>query len=190
MGLIFYPRSYLVFPSWVNFQVSSSRSIGSVEACLKIWSLPIKNIMKYWRHRNGLLLLFSCPVGSYFLLLHWRQHSRPPCHSPSLKVCPSSRSLRWWCHPVISSSDALFSFCPQQNLSQHRGLFQWVICSYQMTKILEPQLQHQSLQWIFMVDLPWDWLVWSLCCPRDFQESSPAPQLKGINSSAYVYLCL
>jgi len=24
------------------------------------------------------------------------------------------------------------------------------------------------------------WLVWSPCCPRDFQESSPAPQFKGI----------
>ena len=33
-------------------------------------------------------------------------------------------------------------------LSQHQGLFQWVICSHQMTKILELQLQHQSFQWI------------------------------------------
>ena len=27
------------------------------------------------------------------------------------------------------------------------------------------------------------WLVWSPCCPRDSQESSPAPQFKSINSS-------
>ena len=27
-----------------------------------------------------------------------------------------------------------------------------------------------------------DWLVWSPCYSRDFQESSPAPQLEGINS--------
>ena len=26
------------------------------------------------------------------------------------------------------------------------------------------------------------WLVWSSCCPRDFQESSPAPQFKNISS--------
>ena len=32
--------------------------------------------------------------------------------SPSLRVFPSS-CLHWWCHPAISSSDALFSFCPQ-----------------------------------------------------------------------------
>ena len=30
------------------------------------------------------------------------------------------------------------------NLSQHQGLFQWVSCSHQMTKILELQLQHQA----------------------------------------------
>ena len=28
----------------------------------------------------------------------------------------------------------------------------------------------------------WDWLVWSSCCSRDCQESSPAPQFKSINS--------
>ena len=43
---------------------------------------------------------------------HGLQHSRPPCLSPSPKVCPRSCPLHRWCHPVISSSDALFSFCP------------------------------------------------------------------------------
>ena len=57
-----------------------------------------------------------------------------------------------------------------------------------MTKILELQLQHQSFQWIFRVNLPEDWLVWSPCCPRDFQESSPAPQFEGINSLAFCLL--
>ena len=54
------------------------------------------------------------------------------------------------------------------NVSHHQGLFQWVICLNQMTKILE--LQHQSFQWIVRVDLPWDWLVWFPCCPRDVQD--------------------
>ena len=31
-----------------------------------------------------------------------------------------------------------------------------------------------------------DWLVWSPCCPRDSQESSPAPQFKSTNSSVLV----
>ena len=51
-------------------------------------------------------------------------------------------------HPLMPSS---LSAC---NLSQHQRLFQWVICSRQMTKILELQLQHKSFYWIFRVDLP------------------------------------
>ena len=60
-----------------------------------------------------ILLLFSCPVMSDSLRPHGLQHARPPCPSPSPKVCPSSCPLHWWCHLAISSSDALFSFCPQ-----------------------------------------------------------------------------
>ena len=36
-----------------------------------------------------------------------------PCPSPSLKICPSSCPLHWWCYPVILSFDTLFSFCSQ-----------------------------------------------------------------------------
>ena len=60
-----------------------------------------------------LLLLFSHPVMSSSLWFHWLQRARPPCPSPSPGVCPSSCSLHWWCRPAISSSDTLFSFCPQ-----------------------------------------------------------------------------
>ena len=49
-------------------------------------------------------------------------------------------------HPPMPSSPSAL------NLSQHQGLFQWVVCSQQMTKILE--LQHQSFQWIFRANLP------------------------------------
>ena len=42
---------------------------------------------------------------------HGLQHTRLPCPSKSPGVFPSSCSLHWWCHPAISSSDALF-FCP------------------------------------------------------------------------------
>ena len=59
-----------------------------------------------------LLLLFSRPVVSNSLGLLGLQHTRLPCPSPSPGVCPSSCSLYQWCHPAISSPDALF-FCPQ-----------------------------------------------------------------------------
>ena len=49
----------------------------------------------------------SCPT----LWPHGLQNARPPCPSPSPKVCPSSCSLHQWCCPAISFSDAFF--CPQ-----------------------------------------------------------------------------
>ena len=58
------------------------------------------------------LLLFSRPVVSNSLKSHGLQDARPPCPSPSPRVCPSSCSLHQWCCPAISSSDALFS-CSQ-----------------------------------------------------------------------------
>ena len=44
---------------------------------------------------------------------HRLQHARPSCPSPPPEVCPSSYQLHLWSHLAISSSDALFSFCPQ-----------------------------------------------------------------------------
>jgi len=45
------------------------------------------------------------------------------------------------CHPLLIAFD----------LSQHQVLFQWVNSSHQVAKVLE--LQHQSFQWIFRVDV-------------------------------------
>ena len=42
---------------------------------------------------------------------------------------------------------------PALNLSQHQGLFQWVSSLYQVAKVLEFQLQHQSFQWTPRTDL-------------------------------------
>ena len=116
---------------------------------------------------------------------HGMQCIRPPCPSPSPRVCPSSCSLHLWCHPAISSSNFLFSSA--LNFPQHQGLFQCVIFLHQITKTLKFQLQHKSFQWVVRVDLPQDWLVWSPSCPRDFQESSPTPQFKAsiIRCSAF-----
>ena len=59
---------------------------------------------------HGMLLLFSPQVMSNSLWSHGLQYTRLPCPSPSLKVCPSSCPLNWWCHPTVSSSVTLFSF--------------------------------------------------------------------------------
>ena len=126
-------------------------------------------------------MLFSCPIVSDSLQPPGLQHARPPCPSPSSGVCPSSCLLHQWCRPAISSSDALFSFA--LSLSQHQGLFQWVIFSYQMTKILELQLQSFS-EYSGLISLKIDWFDFL----ADFQESSPAPQLEGINSLVFCLL--
>ena len=78
------------------------------------------------------------------------------------------------CHPLLPSSP------PALNLFQHQHLFHLVGSSPQVVKVLELQLQPQSFQWTFRVDFQ-AWLVWAPCCPRDSQESSPAPQFKSIN---------
>ena len=93
-----------------------------------------------------------------------------------LKLSP----LSWWCHSTISSSTAPSP--PAFYLSQHQGLYQWVGSLHQVARELELYPQHQSFQWIFRVHFLYDWLVWSPCCPRDSQESSPTPQFKSINS--------
>ena len=79
---------------------------------LYVWRLYI-NIAHIFYIYTYVLLLFSCPVMSESLRPHGLQHTRPPCPSPSPGVCPSSCSLHWWCCPAISSSDNLFSLCPQ-----------------------------------------------------------------------------
>jgi len=86
---------------------------------------------------------------------------------------------------IHQASDAIQPFhslsCPSPpafNLSQYQGLFQWVRSSHQVTEVLERQLQHQSLQWVFRTDFLWDWLVGSPCSPKDSQESSLTPQFK------------
>ena len=61
------------------------------------------------------VVLFSHPVMSDSLWPHELQHARTHCSSPSPGICPSSCSLPWWCHPAFSSSEALFSFCPQSS---------------------------------------------------------------------------
>ena len=76
---------------------------------------------------------------------------------------------------------------PALNLSQNQDLFQWVGSSHQVAKVLE--LQHQSFRWIIRLDFLLDWLVWFPCCPRDSQESYPAPQFESINSLGLSLFC-
>ena len=68
------------------------------------------------------------------------------------------------------------------NLSQHQGLFQWVNFSHQYGQSIGVSASASVLPMNIQGQFPLGWLVWSLCCPRDSQESSPIPQLESITS--------
>ena len=61
----------------------------------------------------------------------------------------------YWVGDAIQPFQPLFSPSPSAfSLSQYQGLFQGIGSLYQMVKLLEFQLQHQSFQWIFSIDFP------------------------------------
>ena len=111
----------------------------------------------------------DCSTPGFPILHHLPDFAQTHVHWVNDSIPPS--------HPLSPP------FPPALSLSQHQGLFHWVGSFHQVTWVMELQLQHQSFQWIFRVDFLSDWLVWSPCCPRDSQESSPAPQFESINSS-------
>ena len=102
--------------------------------------------MKSLGRRN--YFCFSVTQSCLTLQPHGLQHTRLPCPSPSPRTCSNSYPLSQWCHPISSSVTPFPAF----NLSQHQALFYWICSSYQVVKLLEIQLQHQSFQWILRTD--------------------------------------
>ena len=85
-------------------------------------------------------------------------------------------------HLILSSPSP-----PAFNPSQHQGLFQLVNSSHLVAKVLE--FHSTSVLPVNIQDwFPLGWTGWISFSPRDSQESSPAPQLKSINSSALSFL--
>ena len=146
-----------------------------------------------WR-RNNLYIFILRQFSSVQLISHLWLFESPwtaACQaSPSItnsqnltklmfikSVMPSNHLILYW--PLL----LLPSIFPQNSVISNESVF-----FHQVAKVLEFQLQHLSFQWIFRTDFLEDWLVWSLCCPRDSQESSPTPQFKSINTSVLSFL--
>ena len=91
---------------------------------------------------------FSQSVVSESLRPHGLQHARLPCPSSTPR---DAQTQVHWVSDAIQPSHLLLFPSPAFNLSQHPGLFQWVISSPQVAKVSE--FQHQSCQWIFSADL-------------------------------------
>ena len=62
---------------------------------------------------HGFVTHLSHSVMSDSLWPHGMQHTKLPFPSPTPGACWNSCPLSQWCHPTISSSFALFSFCFQ-----------------------------------------------------------------------------
>ena len=124
------------------------------------------------------------------LLSHGLQHALPPCPSLFNKVLPSWCPLNQWCHPATSSSVALFSLCLQSFPASGSFPMSWLFTSSGQSirdwAWASASVLPMSIQGWFSLES--DWLIWSPCCPRDSQESSPAPQFESINSSKFSLL--
>ena len=104
------------------------------------------------------------------------QHQLP--ESTQTHIHPVSDAIQP-SHPPSSPSP------PAPNPSQHQSLFKWVNSSHEVARVLEIQLQHHYFQINPSAALLQNGLIGSPCSPKDSQESSPTPQFKSINSSAF-----
>ena len=88
------------------------------------------------------------------------------CNLPGFAIlhCPLEFAVTHvrWVGDAIQASHPLSPPSSAFNLSQPQGLFQWVGSSYQVAKVLEFQLQHQSFQWMntqdWLISFRMDWL--------------------------------
>ena len=161
---------------------SQSRNIYSTVRYLRLKKFNVRQTVP----TNS---IFKLPVvfQSCLTLCNPMDYSTPDFHV--LHYLPEfAQTHVHWVSDAIQPSHPLSSPSPAFNLSQHQSLIKWVSSSHQVAKVLELQLQHQSFQCIIRVNFLLFWWVWSPCCPRDSQESSPAQKFESINPSAFSLL--
>ena len=112
---------------------------------------------------------------------HGLQHTRLSCLSLSPRACSNSCPLGWWCHPNISSFVSPFFSCSQSFpalgcFPMSRLCIRWPKY-WSFSFSISPSNEYSRL-----ISFRIDWF--DPFCPRDCQQSSPAPQLESISSSA------
>ena len=115
---------------------------------------------------------------------HGLQHTRLPCPSPSPRVCSNSCPLSQWCHPIISSYVFPFSSCLQSFPASGSFSVSQLFTSggQSIGASASASVLQMNIQGWFPLGLT--------CCPRDSQESSPAPQSKAsVLASTSTILC-
>ena len=115
------------------------------------------------------------------------QHTRLPCPSLSPRACSNLCPLSWSCYLTISSFTTLFSFCFQSFLASRFLSMSRLFASSGGQTIgasASTSVLPMDIQGWFPVGLTG--LISLLS--KDSQESSPAPQLESINTSAHSLL--
>ena len=113
----------------------------------------------------------SRSVLSDSLWHHESQHARPPCPTPTPRVHSDSHPSSQWCHPAISSSVIVISFCLLSFPASGSFSLSWLFVSggqslggSASTSVLPMNIQ----DWF-----PLGWTRWISLSPMDSQVSSP-----------------
>ena len=106
----------------------------------------------------GCELLFSCSVVADCNPMDYSMPGFPVLHHlPEF----AQIHVRWVGDAIQTSCPLSSPSSPTFSLSQHQGLFQWVSSSNQVAKVLELQLQHQSVLPMNIQDwFPLGWTGW------------------------------
>ena len=113
----------------------------------------------------------SCPS----LWPHRLQHISLPCPPLSPRLGSNTCPLSWCCYLTISSSVNSSSSFPQSFPASESFPMSWLFLSGGQSIGVSASASASVL--------PINIQGWFPCSPRDSQESSPAPQVKSINSS-------
>ena len=146
---------------------------------------PCIQMTHVWIPAPSVQFSFSHSVMSDSLWPHGLQYARPPCPSPTRRVCSDSCPLSRWCHPTMSSSVVPFSSCPQTfpasgtfQLSQLFASGGQSIGVAASTSVLPMYTQDWA---------PSEWTDWISLQSKGL-SSSPTPQFKSISSLVLSFL--
>jgi len=117
--------------NWINSKYLKCKSLASIHIPVSCF-LVTKSCSNF----SGLV---DCSMSSFPVLHHLLEITQTHVLWVGDAIQPS--------HPLSPP----FSSCPQ--FSQYQDLFQWVSTSHQLAKVLEIQLQQQSFQRLFRVDI-------------------------------------
>ena len=139
------------------------RAGGEGTIKMRLWGI------KDLRYLSHVSVQFNCSVVSDSLRHHRLQHTRLPCPSPTPRGCSNSCPLS----PVMPSNHVILChplLLPPSIFPSIRVFSNESVIPIRWAKVLEFQLQHQSFQWIFRDDFPYDWLVRSPCSLRTLKS--------------------